>query len=132
MEYCFVQHALRMPSRYSMLSGRFPSSLGVTHMGVPVAEDAEILSCMLSRFGYRTANFGKLHFLPHANRDHLLPHPAYGFDHADISDERATYGRFVTERNTSRAWRCRPVRICCDCTFPKSQAFRHVHRRSRC
>ncbi|QDU70521.1 sulfatase family protein [Mucisphaera calidilacus] len=89
--HCFVQHPLCMPSRYSMLSGRYPSSLGVTHMGVPVPEDAEVLSCVLARFGYRTANIGKLHFLPHANRDHREAHPAYGFEHAEISDEPGVY-----------------------------------------
>ncbi|MEO0515558.1 MAG: sulfatase-like hydrolase/transferase [Planctomycetota bacterium] len=88
---CFVQHPLCMPSRYSMLSGRYPSSLGVTHMGVPVPADAETLQRILSRFGYRTANLGKLHFLPHANRDHRQPHPSYGFDHAQISDEPGVY-----------------------------------------
>ncbi|MEM1099436.1 MAG: sulfatase-like hydrolase/transferase [Planctomycetota bacterium] len=88
---CFVQHPLCMPSRLSMLSGRYPSSLGVTHMGVPVPVDAEVLPRMLRRFGYRTANLGKLHFLPHANRDHRHLHPAYGFDHAEISDEPGVY-----------------------------------------
>ncbi len=89
--HCFVQHPLCMPSRLSMLSGRYPSSLGVTHMGVPVPEDAEVLPRMLGRHGYRTANLGKLHFLPHANRDHRKPHPAYGFDHTEISDEPGAY-----------------------------------------
>ena len=89
--HCFVQHPLCMPSRYSMLCGRYPSSLNVTHMGVSVPQDAETLPRMLSRFGFYTANFGKLHFLPHANRDHRLPHPSYGFTHAEISDEPGVY-----------------------------------------
>lgn len=95
---CFVQHPLCMPSRYSMLSGRYPSSLGVTHMGVAVPEDAQTLPHLLGRAGYQTANFGKLHFLPHANRDHRQPHPPYGFDHAEISDEPGVYD------DAYRAW----------------------------
>ena len=71
----FVQNPVCMPSRISMLSGRYPSSLGITHMGVPVPEDFVTLPHILKQYGYRTANIGKLHFLPHANRDHRLPHP---------------------------------------------------------
>ena len=39
-------------------------------MGVPVPEDLMTLPRLLKQYGYRTANIGKLHFLPHANRDH--------------------------------------------------------------
>lgn len=87
----FVQNPLCMPSRVSMLSGRLPSSLGITSMGVPVPEDLPTLPVLLGRAGYTTANLGKLHFLPHANRDHRLPHPTYGFDRIEISDEPGVY-----------------------------------------
>ena len=94
----FVQSPVCMPSRISMLSGRYPSSLGITHMGVPVPEDLITLPHLLKHYGYRTANIGKLHFLPHANRDHRLPHPAYGFDHLEIADEPGVY------EDAYRAW----------------------------
>ena len=94
----FVQNPVCMPSRVSMLSGRYPSSLGITHMGVPVPEDIVTLPTILRQYGYRTANIGKLHFLPHANRDHRLPHPAYGFDHLEIADEPGVY------EDAYRAW----------------------------
>lgn len=94
----FVQNPVCMPSRISMLSGRYPSSLGITHMGVPVPENIVILPHMLRQYGYRTANIGKLHFLPHANRDHRLPHPPYGFDHLEIADEPGVY------EDAYRAW----------------------------
>ena len=94
----FVQNPVCMPSRISMLSGRYPSSLGITHMGVPVPEDIFTLPRLLKQYGYRTANIGKLHFLPHANRDHRLPHPAYGFDHLEIADEPGVY------EDAYRAW----------------------------
>ncbi len=94
----FVQSPVCMPSRISMLSGRYPSSLGITRMGVPVPEDVATLPKILRQYGYRTANIGKLHFLPHANRDHRLPHPAYGFDHLEIADEPGVY------EDAYRAW----------------------------
>ena len=94
----FVQNPVCMPSRISMLSGRYPASLGITHMGVPVPEDTVTLPRILKQYGYRTANIGKLHFLPHANRDHRLPHPAYGFDHLEIADEPGVY------EDAYRAW----------------------------
>ena len=94
----FVQNPVCMPSRASMLSGRYPSSLGITHMGVPVPEDLETLPKILKQYGYKTANIGKLHFLPHANRDHREPHPSYGFDHLEIADEPGVY------EDAYRAW----------------------------
>lgn len=87
----FVQNPVCMPSRVSFLTGQYPSRLGITHMGVPVPEDTVTAATLFSRSGYRCANLGKLHFLPHANRDHRDPHPAYGFDHLCISDEPGCY-----------------------------------------
>ncbi len=94
----FVQNPVCMPSRISMLSGRYPSSLGITHMGVPVPEGTVTLPRILAQYGYRSANIGKLHFLPHANREHRLPHPPYGFDHLEIADEPGVY------EDAYRAW----------------------------
>ena len=94
----FVQNPVCMPSRISMLSGQYPSALGITHMGVPVPQDLLTLPKILSQYGYHTANIGKLHFLPHANRDHRQPHPDYGFDHLEIADEPGVY------EDAYRAW----------------------------
>ena len=87
----FVQNPVCMPSRVSMLSGQYPSQLRITHMGVPVPETLTTLPHMVRGYGYRTANIGKIHFLPHANRDHRDVHPSYGFDHMEISDEPGCY-----------------------------------------
>lgn len=87
----FVQNPVCMPSRVSFLTGRYPSSLGITHMGVPVPADTPTLPRLLHNYGYTSANIGKLHFLPHANRDHRAVHPDYGFDHLEISDEPGCY-----------------------------------------
>jgi len=90
-DHHFVQNPVCMPSRISFLTGQYPSALRITHMAVPVPEDLMTLPKLLKRWGYRTANIGKLHFLPHANRDHRVPHPEYGFDHLEISDEPGCY-----------------------------------------
>lgn len=81
-----------------MLSGQYPSTLGITHMGVPVPEALVTMPKIFSTYGYHTANIGKLHFLPHANRDHRELHPDYGFDHLEISDEPGVY------EDAYRAW----------------------------
>jgi len=94
----YVQNPICMPSRASFLSGRYPSALGITDMAVPVPEDTVTLPKLLTNYGYRTANIGKLHFLPHANRDHRDIHPDYGFEHLEISDEPGCY------EDAYRAW----------------------------
>ena len=94
----FVQNPICMPSRVSFLSGQYPSQLRITHMAVPVPEDLVTLPHLVRNYGYATANIGKLHFLPHANRDHREIHPPYGFDHLEISDEPGCY------EDAYRAW----------------------------
>jgi arylsulfatase A-like enzyme len=97
-DHCFVQNPVCMPSRASFLTGRYPSALGITHMGVPLPESLPNFATLFGTYGYHCANIGKLHFLPHANRDHTLPHPRYGFDHLEISDEPGVY------EDAYRAW----------------------------
>lgn len=97
-DHYFVQNPVCMPSRVSFLSGQYPGVLGITHMGVPVPEDLLVAPHYFGQYGYRTANLGKLHFLPHANRDHRQAHPRYGFDHLEIADEPGEY------EDAYRAW----------------------------
>lgn len=98
---CFVQNPVCMPSRISLLSGQYPATLGILRNGVPVPPDTLTLPRMLRNYGYASANIGKLHFLPHANRDHRRIHPDYGFDHLEVSDEPGCY------EDAYRAWvRC--------------------------
>jgi len=97
-DHCFAQNPVCMPSRISLLAGQYASTLGLQHMAAPVPEQVMTLEHMLGRSGYATACIGKLHFLPHANRDHRELHPAYGFDHLEISDEPGCY------EDAYRAW----------------------------
>ncbi len=98
LDHCFVQSPVCMPSRASFLTGQYPSTLGVQHMAVPLPEATLTLPRLLRPYGYRCANLGKLHFRPHANRDHRVPHPDYGFDHLEIADEPGVY------EDAYRAW----------------------------
>ncbi len=102
-DHCFVQNAVCMPSRMSMLTGQYPSSLGIGCNGIPMPENVTAVHQMLKPYGYHTANIGKLHFLPHSNRDHRCPHPDYGFDHLMVSDEpgcyRDPYRKWVENKN---------------------------------
>ncbi len=97
-DHFFVQNPVCMPSRISLLSGLYPSTLGIVRNGITVSTDTIVLPHLLHNYGYHSANIGKLHFLPHANRDHRTPHPSYGFDHLEISDEPGCY------EDAYRAW----------------------------
>lgn len=94
----FVNSPVCMPSRESYMTGRYPSELRIFQNGVTMPEDVQTVPEYFSNYGYATANIGKLHFLPHANRDHSLTHPDYGFDHLEISDEPGCY------HDAYRAW----------------------------
>ena len=50
------------PSRQSLLTGRYPRSLGVTQLRTALPGSADTLAKMLGRGGYRTAAIGKMHF----------------------------------------------------------------------
>ena len=102
----FVQAPVCMPSRESYLTGQYPSQLDIYTNGITLPEDVRTLPGMLDNYGYHSANLGKLHFLPHANRDHRKSHPSYGFDRLEISDEPGSYPdayRKWVERNDPSA-----------------------------
>ncbi len=91
LENAYCNNPVCMPSRQSMLSGLYPSTLGCTTNGIEMREDVWTLPKILKSYGYHTANIGKLHFKNHAHRDHRAPHPRYGFDTLILSDEPGCY-----------------------------------------
>ena len=50
------------PSRQSFLTGQMPSTVGVTVLTTPLAENKPTLARQLRDAGYHTAVFGKMHF----------------------------------------------------------------------
>lgn len=86
-----AQSPVCMPSRISMFSGRYPSALQIEEMGIPAPEQLRTLPSILKGNGFTTGIVGKLHFVPHANRDHTIPHPSYGFERLEISEEPGAY-----------------------------------------
>ncbi len=102
-----------MPSRQSVLSGRYPGALGVRRNGIEMPPDVECIHNVLSGYGYHTAQLGKLHFLNHASafRDHREPHPSYGFNTCIVSDEPGCYDdpyiAWVAAHDPAAVERCR-------------------------
>jgi len=94
----FVQSPVCMPSRMSMLTGRYCSSLGIGSNGIPFDESTMIpINNLLKPYGYNTAQIGKLHFDPHSNRNHKNPTSTYGFDTFILSDEPGCYDDAYTK-----------------------------------
>ncbi len=111
LENAFCNCPVCMPSRQSMLSGRYPSTLGCVTNGIEMREDVLTLPKILKSYGYQTGNIGKLHFKNHSNRDHREPHPRYGFDTLILSDEPGCYEdayiQWVREEAPDQVENCR-------------------------
>lgn len=90
-ENYYVNNPVCMPSRMCMLTGKYPSQLGIGDNGIPLPESEMTIADYLKSYDYQCAQIGKLHFLPHTNRNHLDPHPNYGFDSLIVSDEPGCY-----------------------------------------
>lgn len=109
----FANCPVCMPSRMSLLSGRYPASLRIAANGIEMDPDIPCVQHILAQHDYVTANIGKLHFRNHASydRDHRDPHPPYGFHTLLSSDEPGCYDdaytRWVASTNPDALDDCR-------------------------
>ena len=128
MDGAFCNCSVCMPSRQSMLSGQYPSTVGCVCNGVEMPPDVLTLHRVLKPYGYHTANLGKLHFLNHASRDHREPHPDYGFDELVVSDEPGCYDdayvKWVEAQAPDQVWNCR-------CSTPPARKTDVIDKRPR-
>lgn len=88
---CITPSPVCQPARASLFTGRYPSCHGVRRNGIVLPEDEITLQHVLADSGYYCGHFGKLHFLPHKERNHRAYHPLYGFHEMRMSDEPGCY-----------------------------------------
>ena len=79
------------PNRASLMTGRYPNSHGLISNGIMLPDDEVTLTHVLRDAGYYTGQMGKLHFMPHKDRDHREPYKPYGFHQMRLSDEPGCY-----------------------------------------
>lgn len=99
-------HPLCMPSRGSLLTGRYPNAHGIWRNGTPLPDDERTIAEALGATGYTTGLIGKAHFTPYGGDPKRHPEsvqvdavgeeacweywreferPYYGFDHVELS-----------------------------------------------
>lgn len=100
--HAITQHTVCMPTRSTLMTGRYPHVHGVWANGVPLAKSEITLPAALARAGYHTWMTGKLHLEPILKR--RLPADGsmyYGFKEYAVSDNdlKGPYLDFVRQKD---------------------------------
>jgi len=88
---CYVQNPMCMPSRMSIMTGRYPSEHGcnINCVGIPPHEQEQTMMACLHRAGYYTAAIGKMHMMPKWG--------PFGYDYLDLSEGQADRNNQYTD-----------------------------------
>ncbi|MGG1554072.1 sulfatase family protein [Paenibacillus ferrarius] len=115
-ENAHCTHPLCMPSRATLLTGRYNRAHKLYRNGIPLNPEEMTIAELLKQQGYRTGLIGKAHFTPYAGDPTLHPEavqvnngvstedcwnywsefqgPYYGFDHVQMSMGHGSYGMY--------------------------------------
>ena len=126
-ENCYVQNPLCCPSRYSLLTGRYPHSHGVRSNWYAPRPGEQSFAHQLGHAGYSTAAIGKMHFTPW--------HDTFGFDGRIIAEAKFDvdcpddYERFLQRHGATRKklYDLNSPEYVRDCTAVKSKVPQELH-----